>query len=61
LVLALAWVFAAGFFFTGAFLAVVGAFLALAGAFLLAAFFAAALGIALVLAFAMARLLGSVL
>jgi hypothetical protein len=50
LVLALALVLAAGFFFAGA-------FLALAGAFFTAAFFAAALGAALVLASAMILLL----
>jgi hypothetical protein len=45
-------IFAAGFFFAGAFLALMGAFLALADVF-----FAAALGAALVLASAMILLL----
>jgi len=43
LVLALARDFAAGFFFAGAFLALMGAFLALADVFFAAAFFAVAL------------------
>jgi hypothetical protein len=46
LVLALARVFAAGFFFAGAFLTLMGAFLALADVFFIAAFFAAALVLA---------------
>jgi hypothetical protein len=53
----LARVFAAGFFFAGAFLTLMGAFLALADVFFIAAFFAAALGAALVLASAMILLL----